>query len=175
MTGPHTGPARSIALAFDWYGRSASWIDLLVIGLILVLIRRPWSALFVITGRAVAALTSTAIKALTERERPPGQLVAAGGSSFPSGHVCAVAATVVLVAALLTGTARKVWWVFAFIVTIAMAWSRTYLHEHWLTDALAGAALGAAVGFAWWWLFEPRLRSERTLSEIPLPPPRSPD
>jgi len=153
------GP-RPVALAFDWYGHSPSWIVPLLIGILLIIRRRPWSALFVVTGRIAAGLASNLIKALTSRDRPPNPLVQVSGFAFPSGHVVAVAATVVLVGALLTGTARRIWWGFGAILTVIMGWSRAYLHAHWLTDTLAGALLGAGVALLWWWLFQPRLREE---------------
>jgi undecaprenyl-diphosphatase len=35
----------------------------------------------------------------------------------------------------------------AAVATAGMAWSRTYLQVHWLTDVVAGAILGLAVTF----------------------------
>jgi undecaprenyl-diphosphatase len=34
------------------------------------------------------------------------------------------------------------------VVVAGMAWSRTYLQVHWLTDAAAGAILGLGVALA---------------------------
>jgi membrane-associated phospholipid phosphatase len=43
------------------------------------------------------------------------------------------------------GPHRKWWWILAGLGVVGMAWSRTYLQVHWLTDVIAGAFLGAAV------------------------------
>ena len=37
------------------------------------------------------------------------------------------------------------WWSLALFVTAGMAWSRTYLHAHWLLDVTAGSILGVGV------------------------------
>jgi len=57
--------------------------------------------------------------------------------SFPSGHV--LRAT--FLAALVT-PARMPWIALAVVLVLAMAISRIYLAEHWLSDTLGGALLG---------------------------------
>jgi undecaprenyl-diphosphatase len=37
------------------------------------------------------------------------------------------------------------WWSLAVFVTAGMAWSRTYLHAHWLLDVTAGSILGVGI------------------------------
>ena len=39
-------------------------------------------------------------------------------------------------------------WVPALALTVLIAFSRLYLYLHWPSDVLAGAVLGAALGFA---------------------------
>ena len=72
------------------------------------------------------------------------------GSSFPSGHTSYAAATVVALVLLYTrsGPRRPLWWALVALGTAAMAWSRTYLHAHWLSDVVAGAAWGSALALA---------------------------
>jgi membrane-associated phospholipid phosphatase len=46
---------------------------------------------------------------------------------------------------------RRFAWGAALAATAGMAWSRTYLRMHWLSDVTAGALLGAGVSL---WAFE---------------------
>jgi undecaprenyl-diphosphatase len=71
----------------------------------------------------------------------------AHSSSFPSGHAAYAGATAVALVLLFTrpGSSRLIWWLLAGLATAGMAWSRTYLQLHWLTDVLSGAALGIGV------------------------------
>lgn len=110
--------------------------------------RRRWRALatWLLTW-ALAEITVSIIKAWFDRPRPAGTLVPVTGSSFPSGHATAVAATAVaLVLVLLPpGPARRKWEIAAVVATFLMSLSRTYLNAHWLSDVLAGSLLGAGI------------------------------
>ena len=63
-----------------------------------------------------------------------------GGFSFPSGHSCSSFA-----AAISLRYANKRWGNCALILAFLIAFSRLYHGVHYLTDILAGAALGALV------------------------------
>ena len=99
------------------------------------------------------ALTN-GIKEIVERARPDiSQLTGFAGSSFPSGHASAAAATFAVVA-LLAGrrrsrSARAVIAGVAVAVAVVVAGTRVFLGVHWLTDVLAGLA----VGWAWFALW----------------------
>ncbi len=99
------------------------------------------------------ALTN-GIKEIVERARPDiSQLTGFAGSSFPSGHASAAAATFAVVA-LLAGrrrsrSARAVIAGVAVAVAVIVAGTRVLLGVHWLTDVLAGLA----VGWAWFALW----------------------
>ena len=86
------------------------------------------------------------LKAVYDRARPPGSLVATSGASFPSGH--AIAASVTVVAAVLAlvppGRRRVAYGLAAGAFSVLMALSRAYLGAHWLSDALAGVLLGTS-------------------------------
>ena len=71
----------------------------------------------------------------------------ATGSSFPSGHAAYAGATAVALVLLYTrpGSHRLIWWSVAALATAGMAWSRTYLQLHWLSDVVSGALLGIGV------------------------------
>ena len=63
-------------------------------------------------------------------------------ASFPSGHTAASFAAVFALK-----TAGSPLWKPALAVAIVIAFSRLYLYVHWPSDVLAGALLGAAVGW----------------------------
>ena len=94
------------------------------------------------------------IKAIVERARPDiAQLTGFAGSSFPSGHAAAAAATFAVVALLVgrrrSRAARAVIAGVAVAVAVVVAGTRVLLGVHWLTDVLAGLA----VGWAWFALW----------------------
>lgn len=102
--------------------------------------------LAVVGGEEVLTLT---VKQVTDRVRPAFNPAAATlGPSFPSGH-SATAAAFYATAALLLGRwrgrpARAVLAGVAAGIAVAVAASRVLLDLHWLTDVVAGLALGWA-------------------------------
>jgi membrane-associated phospholipid phosphatase len=137
-----------LALVFNWLGRGLGRaLTLAVVGLLL-LRRRRWLALVAFAvAESLAPLLSALLKAQVDRTRPPDGLVHPGGASFPSGHVTYAGATCVALVLLFTtpGRRRRWWWALAGLGVVGMAWSRTYLQVHWLTDVIAGALLGSGV------------------------------
>ena len=113
-----------------------------------LLVRRRWEALtFWVSAMAVSQVLIGPLKALYGRERPPLPLVETSAASFPSGHSVAGAAIAVALVIVLVpaGPRRRVLELAAVIAATAMAMSRVYLRAHWLSDVVAGAALGAAI------------------------------
>ena len=138
-----------VALVFNWLGRGlGSALTLAAVGIAL-LARRRWLAIlaFAVT-EAATTLSSTLLKILVGRPRPPDGLVHPVGSSFPSGHAAYAGATCVALVLLFTilGSHRRWWWALAALGVLGMAWSRTYLQVHWFSDVVGGSSLG--VGFA---------------------------
>jgi membrane-associated phospholipid phosphatase len=137
-----------LALVFNWAGRALGRaIALTLVGLLL-LRRRRWLALVAFAvAESLAPLLSALLKLLADRARPPDGLVHPVGASFPSGHTTYAGATCVALVLLFTtpGTRRRWWWALTSLAVVGMAWSRTYLQVHWLTDVIAGALLGSAV------------------------------
>ena len=136
--------ARFFAWLGNGYGRGLA-LALLVLPL---LARRRWLGLAALGAvELLTPLTTALLKDLSDQARPPDRLVYTRGSSFPSGHTSYAAATLVALVLLYTevGPRRRLWWALAVLGTAAMGWSRTYLHAHWLSDVVAGAAWGWAL------------------------------
>jgi len=107
-------------------------------------------ALFMLTVTLGQALINNGVKWIVERDRPDlAQLAPWSGTSFPSGHAAAAAATYAAAAFVLTldrGTvARAAAFSAAFFTAAGVAATRALLGVHWLTDVVAGLA----VGYAW--------------------------
>ncbi len=137
-----------VALVFNWLGRALGRaIALTLLGLLL-LRRRRWLALVTFAvAESLAPLLSALLKVLVDRARPPDGLVHPVGASFPSGHATYAGATCVALVLLFTtpGRRRRWWWALTGLGVVGMAWSRTYLQVHWITDVIAGALLGSGI------------------------------
>jgi undecaprenyl-diphosphatase len=112
--------------------------------------RRHWLAL---AAWATTVLLSEVLigptKAVVDRPRPLGSLIATSGSSYPSGHAIASAVTAIgVVMALTSGRRRLYWMVGAVLLAALVALSRTYLSAHWLSDVVGGSLLGAGLALA---------------------------
>ena len=137
-----------LALLFNYLGRGLGRaLSIAAIGLVLLLQRR-WRALLAFAAtQALTPLVVNLHKHLVDRPRPPGAMLHANGSSFPSGHAAYAGATGVALVLLFTrpGSHRLIWWLLAALATAGMVWSRTYLQLHWLSDVISGALLGIGV------------------------------
>jgi membrane-associated phospholipid phosphatase len=137
-----------VALVLNWVGRGVGRALVIAAIALPLVVRRRWVAglAFAVT-EGLTPLLGDSVKAMVDRPRPPHGLVSAVGSSFPSGHASFAAATLVAIVVLFTrpGRRRRIWWALAMLGIVAMAWSRTYLHVHWLADIVAGSLLGAGL------------------------------
>ena len=114
-------------------------------------------AAFVLVAVVLVRIATNVTKYLVDRPRPPQQLTAVTGDSFPSGHVSSATVLATAVAVVLAYRGRA--WLGAalvFVVAVVMAWDRTYLSVHWLSDTIGGAALGIGVPLLLWPLFRTR-------------------
>ncbi len=129
------------ALAMNFLG--GGWFATFVVPLggvaLLLVLRRPRGALFVVVASVGSVALVQLLKALFGRARPEDMIVFSDHGSFPSGHTgnAATVATIAVilfprVAVAVVGGA----WVFA------MAFSRTQVHAHWLSDTVGGALVG---------------------------------
>ncbi|MDR6200654.1 membrane-associated phospholipid phosphatase [Microbacterium sp. SORGH_AS428] len=125
---------------------------------ILMLARRPWSAATLVIAIAASALVVQILKNVFARGRPADMTVLSDFGSYPSGHVANAATVATMLVVLLP----RVWTiVVAAAWVLLMAFSRTYLHAHWLTDAIGGIAVGVGVALVCVALLERRLEPER--------------
>jgi undecaprenyl-diphosphatase len=119
--------------------------------------RRRWHAGLLAATVLAADISSELLKHLYGRPRPA--LVPHGSyvysASFPSGHSTLSAATFLTLAMLIAslepnrGTKIMVF-ILAFMLVLAIGFSRVYLGVHWPSDVLAGWCLGAAWALAAW-------------------------
>jgi membrane-associated phospholipid phosphatase len=140
----------SVNSVLNWAGYVGILVFHVVLAAALLLWRRPMAAVFAASSGITALAFTQLAKAVVGRDRPQGAKVLTDTGSYPSGHVSATTAFL-LVLALLIGR----WWMTAIAAlgVIAMMISRTYLSAHWLSDVLGGACLAAGVVLLMWWRF----------------------
>jgi membrane-associated phospholipid phosphatase len=125
--------------------------------------RRVALSVIAFVSLIAATLASNLAKAVFDRPRPPVQLQAAhvASAAFPSAHATQAAAFFVSAAVVVScvGLHRR----YARLIAVAgslvcaavIGLSRLVLGVHWLSDVVAGWALGTAIGTAFsvsaWW------------------------
>jgi undecaprenyl-diphosphatase len=101
---------------------------------------------FVAFAIGFSGVVTLVAKSLADRPRPPTALVAASGSSFPSGHALAVMAAVLALLAISAGLfgrrGRTLSIVVGVVVVLAVGAGRVVLNVHHPSDVVAGWALG---------------------------------
>ncbi len=141
------------ALILLWFFSNSTW--------------KQWAFVefFGILGLAGVVL---AIKFLVRRERPQGEW---GGiyrntdpHSFPSGHAARAFLIAVLASALAPPWLAAVLWVWAPLVALA----RVSMGVHYLSDVVAGAALGTIVALIGLQIYQPMVNWLTSLIGFPL-------
>lgn len=112
--------------------------------------RRRWlGAAGIVGGYLLVALAAHLAKAAEQRPRPAGALIAAGGYSFPSTEsalAIGLIAMAIVAAGLTDHRARRIEVIGAAgLLTGAIGTLLISIRVHYLTDVLAGWAMGAAV------------------------------
>jgi membrane-associated phospholipid phosphatase len=123
-----------------------------VAALVFLEMRRIRGAILMVVTMLGVALLNQVLKVFFQRERPVPffGLATPSSWSFPSGHAmasfCFYGALAALVTARLRSRAlRLAVWAAAAVIIFAVGFSRIYLGVHYLSDVVAGYA----VGFVW--------------------------
>lgn len=122
-----------------------------VVAVGLALWKRRWTPVVLMTIAGLGGLAITVSgKELTARARPPQALAVPpfeSSPSFPSGHTLNATVVLGIAAYLLVIWLTRRWWrvtvvVVAAVLVLGMGLSRVFLGHHWLTDVIAGWAVG---------------------------------
>ncbi|MDX2345223.1 MAG: phosphatase PAP2 family protein [Acidimicrobiia bacterium] len=111
---------------------------------------RKWWAVVAWVGMVVGAnVLSTLTKLLVDRSRPVDSLVLEPSASYPSGHAmvsgAAIGIGLAVIAGILWPKRHRLFLSVGIVYALVMAWSRTYLRVHWLTDVVGGLLFGTAI------------------------------
>lgn len=167
MIDHHTGLARYDLSAARWGATNATststnvlrWVSqlggtpaMIAVPLLVIATQRkraPLKALFALFLTTVLGqvFIVNVTKAVVDRPRPNiHQLTGFSGASFPSGHAAASAAMFAAAALVLgrgRGEAARAWLAGgAVAIAAGVATTRVFLGVHWLTDVIAGVAIG---------------------------------
>jgi undecaprenyl-diphosphatase len=146
------GLVRDLAILFAHSGDS--WVWLPGLGLLAWFSSSGWRERYVwmVVGIVITALIVFAIKFTVRRRRPEGEW---GGiyrltdpHSFPSGH----AARAVMLAVLGLGLGPTWLGIVLLVWAPLVVLARVAMGVHYLSDVLAGALLGLAIGLAVPWI-----------------------
>lgn len=163
----------------------------LIAGLFLWLTRHHYSAVLLWTAVVGSGALNTILKHLFHRPRPElfPWVTHAASTSFPSGHAMNAVATYGTLAYLVgrlqpTARLRRLVWVIAVLLILAIGVSRPYLGVHYPSDVLAGYlaggiwAVACALGIEAVRFFRERRpgleRVEHDLDAVPVAGPRPP-
>lgn len=135
----------------DIGGKVAMPVITVVAAVAIALAWRRWTPVILMAIASGGSLLMTVTgKELTGRARPPQSLAVPPfetSASFPSGHTLNATVVLGLTAYLLVIWLRRKRWrtlviVVAGVLVVAMGLSRVFLGHHWLTDVIAGWAIG---------------------------------
>ncbi|WP_019200795.1 phosphatase PAP2 family protein [Tsukamurella sp. 1534] len=146
----------AVMRAVTFVGNTLSLIAIGVAGVIWLLVRghRRWAAYCGVTALVAWGLMGL-LKVLFGRVRPPipPRLVEIDSLSFPSGHALNSMVVLGVFAVTVCALTGRRWPLAAALAgTAAIGMSRVYLAAHWMTDVLAGWAVGALVVAVGLWI-----------------------
>lgn len=162
----------------EWMSYGMNWVGAGLFGayilpalivIVLLIIKRPWSALFFLLCSLVSVGVAQLLKSIVGRARPEEMLVTSDFGSFPSGHAANAATMAVALGIIFP----RIWvWIAGTVWVLLMMFSRTYLGVHWLTDTIGGALLGAGVVLILWAPFAAKISGEPIGKKSPAVPDR---
>ncbi len=157
-------------------GLADTFVKIGVTALLAIAMRVAWKRwrepLMMVVPLVLEAAAFITVTYMIARPRPDDPLETSPvNSSFPSGHVAAAAAYGALVIIVFWHT--RTFWIRALVVIVSVlipvvvGVSRMYRGMHFLSDVIAGAALGiAAVALSWWMIRRAVARTERAVGEV---------
>jgi undecaprenyl-diphosphatase len=146
----HSNPALVTAFKLITIAGNAAFLALVVVAVGVVLLRRRArnDAVLLAAVALGIEILNAGLKLAFHRPRPELSFIHLDTYSFPSGHAAgatAIYGVLVFLAARHASVVRRVALVAAAVVLIALVdFSRLYLGAHYLSDVLAGSALGAS-------------------------------
>lgn len=135
-------------------------ISALLAGLaVLLLRRRRWEAVRLLTAAGGSWVLAILVKDLVRRPRPPASLWSLkpdSSGSFPSGHDTTACVVILIALIVLAGTGRaRAWGTSAAVVfAVAVGASRVYLGDHYPTDVLGSWLVVAGASLLVWGVSE---------------------
>jgi undecaprenyl-diphosphatase len=94
----------------------------------------------------ITAILIKLLKAIIQRARPLNALIQESTFSMPSGHATMAVVFFGLIAYLFISKKHKIkTTAITTLIILITAFTRIYLNVHWLTDIIAGLALGTAI------------------------------
>ena len=170
----HRSPVWEVpALLMNFLGAGIAGVIVIPVLILvaLLILRRPWAALYFVVATIVSAGLVQVLKTLFGRARPEDMLITSDFGSFPSGHVANAATMAVALGIIFPW----LWvWIAGAVYTVAMMVSRTYLGAHWLTDTVGGLMLGVGVAVLLWAPLAAKLDGENTIARRRAATPRPP-
>ncbi len=131
-------------------GSALAWQVVTVVAAAYLLFRRQWKlAVFTIVTIGGSSLLNSFVKLLVNRQRPlvDQPFVNEPGASFPSGHsqaaVVGYGVLLLLLLPVLSKGWRRVAVLVAAVMVLGIGFSRVALAAHFVSDVVAGFALGA--------------------------------
>lgn len=147
----------TVAEVFHWLGSFSPALVTAILVAAVLTASRQWA--YVVAWVAmvgIAQILSSTTKALVGRTRPIEALVFEGSAAYPSGHAMVAGMTMAVGLAMIAASLRphrRSWFLgTAAVYAVLMAWSRTYLRVHWLSDVVGGLLFGAATVLVVMWL-----------------------
>ncbi|MGE5641976.1 MAG: phosphatase PAP2 family protein [Byssovorax cruenta] len=162
------GALRAFAAFFAHSGDSWFWwAALILLWLVSNSKWRHWEVVEFVGIGGLAVLVM-GIKFLVRRKRPEGEwgniYRNTDPHSFPSGHAARAFLIAAIASALAPAWLATLLWIWAPLVSVA----RVAMGVHYISDVIAGAALGVVVALIWLQIYEPLLRWFMNLIGFPL-------